>query len=410
MRSTVGQYAVTCVTSAKASAEFVRQCLSITGELERKIDGCVQGFLLSVNAKMRAAIMSAVAKGADADGLARLFRLAPFEQDTWRLLDQYGEETRRRYWQEVFPHWGPHTEAELIELIDRLLEADRPRAAFHAVHMGWPQIETSRLKRLLLTVATSNAEPSGTFQLSAYDISAGLQSLNGRSGVNPEEMAQLEFLFIRALDHSEHGIPNLERQMSESPAIFVQAVALTYKRNDDGEDPPEWQIENPEQRSSVASAAYRLLDQIKRIPGTDRDGTIESDALAAWLKEVRPLCARYGRAKMGDQCIGQLLSKAPAGENGIWPCLPVCEAMEGIASPQIADGFIVGVHNARGAHWRGEGGAQERDLAAKYRGWAQKLRFDFPYVGSVLERIAASYEKEAEWQDSDAKVSKRLRY
>jgi hypothetical protein len=327
------------------------------------------------------------------------------------MLDQYASEIRDRYWQEVFPYWNRRdSEAELSELIDRLLEAKRPRAAFHTVHMDWPRVETSRLKRLLTGVATSNAEPTGTFQLSAHDISAALESLDGRAGVSPDEMAQMEFRFISALDHTDHGIPNLERQIAESPVVFVQAVALTYKRSDAGEDPPEWRIDDPERRTAVASAMHRLLDQVKRIPGTDRDGKIMSDALAMWLTQVRQLCAQHGRSEIADHCIGQLLSKAPAGDSDVWPCLPVCEAMEGIASHDIAKGFIIGVHNARGAHFRGEGGAEERELAAKYRGWAQQLAFDYPYVGSVLESIAASYDREAEWHDSEAKVSKRLRH
>jgi hypothetical protein len=84
--------------------------------------------------------------------------------------------------------------------------------------------------------------------------------------------------------------------------------------------------------------------------------------------------------------------------------------MERIASPDVTDGFIIGVHNSRGVHWRGEGGAQERDLAAKYRGWAKQLGFAYPYVGSVLDSIATSYDREAEWHDTDAKVSRWLRY
>ena len=38
---------------------------------------------------------------------------------------------------------------------------------------------------------------------------------------------------------------------------------------------------------------------------------------------------------------------------------------------------------ARGVHWRGEGGDQERELAARYRNWAQKLGPEYPFVGSV---------------------------
>ena len=186
---------------------------------------------------------------------------------------------------------------------------------------------------------------------------------------------------------SKHGIPNLESQIAQSPALFVQAVALAYKRSDEGEDPPEWRIENPEQRAAVASAAHRLLDQIKKIPGTDENGMIDAVALAAWLAEVRRLCREYARADIGDHCLGQLLAKAPEGENGIWPCEAVCEAMEGIASPEIGRGFYIGVHNSRGVHWRGEGGEQERELAAKYRAWAERLHFDYPYVGGVLEAL-----------------------
>ena len=259
---------------------------------------------------------------------------------------------------DVFPSWGRYSPAELTEMIDRLLDAHRPRAAFHAVHMNINDIETSRLKRLLRDVATVNAEPLGHFRLDSYYISEALNSLDGRPGVTPDEMAQLEFLYIDILDDSKHGIPNLERQIAQSPALFFQAVALTYKRSDEGEDPPELRIANPEQQVAVALTAHRLLDQIKMIPGTDENGTIDAAALTAWLAEVRRLCHEYARADIGDHCLGQLLAKAPEGENGIWPCEAVCEAMEAIASPEIARGFDIGVYNSRGVYSPGEGGEQ----------------------------------------------------
>lgn len=406
---TVGQYAARCVKSVKGLAEVVRQSLAICGDRERQVDGCLQGILHAIEAGLRATTLQAVARSADSDQLVRLYRSAPFGQETWRLVDQHGEEIKGRYWREVYPYWSNHTEGEINELIDRLLEAGRPRAAFHTVHMDCARIETSRLKRLLRAVATTDTEPAGRFQFNEYDLSQALKSLDGRAGVTSDEMAQLEFLFIGALVHGERGIPNLERQVAESPALFMQAMALLYRRSDDGEDPPEWRIDDPERRSSVASAALHLLDHVKRIPGTDRDGNINAAALTTWLAEVRQLCVQYGRTKIGDHCIGHLLSRAPAGQDGIWPCRPVCEALEAIASPDIADGFVIGAHNARGVHWRGEGGAQERELVAKYRGIAHRVRFDFTYVSSVLDRIADSYDREATWQDSRAALQKRLR-
>ncbi|MGC6584108.1 HigA family addiction module antitoxin [Paenibacillus sp. Dod16] len=404
----IGRYAVSCVTGVKARVDFIRRCLSLEGDLRSKAEWCLQGFLLAIEDDSRVEVLQTAAQELPPDELNRLFVNAPFQASTWRLLDGYGEDIHVGYWKDVFPSWSRHTTAELTEMIDNLLKVRRPRAAFHAVHMNFKDIETSRLKRLLRDVVTVDAEPAGQFKLDSYYISESLDSLNGRADVTRDEMAQLEFMFIDALDHSEHGIPNLERQIAESPVLFVQAVALAYKRRDEGEDPTEWKIENPEQRAAVAAAAHRLLEQITNIPGTDVNGKIDAEALIAWLTEVRRLCREFGRAEIGDHCLGQLLAKTPVGESGLWPCEAVCEAMEGIASPEIGRGFYIGVHNSRGVHWRNEGGEQERELAAKYHTLAERLYFDYPYVGRVLEEIAESYEHEARWQDSEAKISKRL--
>lgn len=407
---TVGQYVALCVPDDKQRVDFIRRCLSIDGDLQGKAEWCLQGFLLAIEEGSLVEVLQAASEGLEAEDCERLFRCAPFQASTWRLLDSYGEDIRSGYWESVSPSWGRYSPAELTDMIDRLLDAHRPRAAFHAVHMNINDIETSRLKRLLRDVATVNAEPLGHFRLNSYYISEALNSLDGRPGISPDDMAQLEFLYIDILDDSKHGIPNLERQMAQSPALFFQAVALTYKRSDEGEDPPELRLANPEQQVAVALRARRLLDQIKMIPGTDKNGTIDAAALIVWLAEVRRLCQEYARADIGDHCIGQLLAKSPKGENGVWPCEAVCEAMEAIASPEIARGFDIGVYNSRGVYSPGEGGEQEREIAAKYRAWAERLNYDYPYVGSVLEGIAASYEREAWWHDSEAKITKRLRY
>ena len=408
--ATIGDSLGLNITTMNARRDFLRQCLSITGDLERKIENCILGFLMSVDDGALGTFLSAVCEDMDPDGIVRLFRCAPFKQDTWRLLDQYGQEIQDRYWQGVVPQWNRYSETELIEIIDRLLEARRPRAAFHTVYRDWPQVETSRLKRLLHAVATVNAEPEDRYRPDDYHLSEALDSLDGRTGVSPDEVAQLEFMFITALEHSEHGIPNLERQLAESPAIFVQVLALAFKRNDDGQDPPEWRIEDSKLRDDPAIAAYSLIDQIERTPGTEQEGKVNDEELLAWVAEARRLCAEHGRVEIGDQKIGELLSKAPAEEDDSWPCRPVCEAMERIASQQIGDGFETGVLNGRGVYSRGidEGGAQEHELAAKYRSWAQQRTFDYPYVSSILERIAANYDQRAKWEDTKVEIRKRL--
>lgn len=190
--------------------------------------------------------------------------------------------------------------------------------------------------------------------------------------------------------------------------MFAQAVALTFKRADGKEDPPELAL--TKEREAVVEATYSLLRNIHRIPGDSTgDGAIDVGTLKAWIAEARQLCTSYGRAVMGDQMIGQLLSHAPPNSDGLWPCRPVCQAMELVASEEMLKGFWMGVHNNRGAVWRGRGGEQERELAARYEGWAQQLGPEFPFVSRGLEGIADSYRREAQREDLDDAVTRRLR-
>ena len=402
-----GGFLALSVVDTRARVDFLRECLSVVGDMEGKMDGCIKGFLRSLCDEDRRIVLSATLKDVDTDRIVRLLRCAPFGQDTWCLLGQYDGEIHDRYWREVVPG-NLQSESELNEIVDRLLDAKRPHSAFDVVGLAWSEIETGRLKRLLMACATEDAEPVG--HLSPYFISTALESLDGRAGVTRDEMARFEFVFLKALSHEKRGTPNLERYIAEDPIAFVQVLAFTFRRNDGGEDPSGWRVEDPERRDGLASTAYRLLDRISHIPGTGTDGEIHTEELYAWVAEVRRLCTEYGRAEIGDNYIGQLLSRVPAKEENVWPPPSICEAMERIASSQIRQGFNIGVRNGRGAKLRamGVGGTQERYLASKYRRWAEQHANDYPYVSSILEGIASDYDRQAACEDDRGNVDKRL--
>ena len=369
----------------------------------------MRGLLCFVGENLRPSLLSTVADTVDADQRVRLFTCAPFRDQTWRLLDRQDRLVRDRYWRTVFPAPTQFAGSEINELIDCLLEAERPRAAFFAIQFDWDKVETSRLRRLLKAIVNVTTEPAGHFKIEPYDLSDALDSLDRRPGVTVNEMAQMEFAFIELLDHSERGIPHLEQKMTESPSLFVQILALLFKRKDGGQDPPEWRVDDPDRRASLQSAAYRLLHEVSRIPGSDGDRKVDTDVLEQWINEARRLCKEHGRAEIGDEQVGELLAKAPAEEDGSWPCRAVCEVLESAASQDVARGLRIGASNAR-EFFDGpdEDGTQDRDLSAKYRAWAQRLAIEYPYVAGVLEQIADGYARDAGLEDSRALVRKRL--
>ena len=401
--------------------EILSACLSSDGVPVDKIDGFMQGYLAGLDERAR--VLPAVARNATVEQIARVFRCSPLGAETWRLLDRQPPQVRKRYWNDV--PIGPITpsllltDVELSEIIDRLLLVERPRAAFHCVLWvdgAGERLETLLLRRLLTDVATVQGEPEADrYDIRRADLSDALEALDHRTGVTRDEMAQLEFLFIHALDNSfngnkGHGIPNLERAIVDSPSFFAQAIALVYRRSDERLDPPDMRFEDSEQESAAARNAHALLKRLRRIPGTAADGTVDTEMLYRWCIEVRRQCSDLGRADAGDYHIGELLAHAPADDEGRWPCSPVCEVLERAASCHIERGFQAEVYNSRGPQWRDmeEGGEPERDLAMTYRRFAHRLTFDYPWVSGVLRRIADIYDREGTSEDAEAEMRKRL--
>jgi addiction module HigA family antidote len=379
-----------------------------------QVDMCISGFLFRMDDGPRDKLLSELITRSQKDGpggeskIIRLLKCAPFKGQTWQHVDRLSSELQSAYWKEALPNYLITDRSELRELVGRLLRVNRPHAALASARFRVEELDSRTIVRLLKEAATKASGFDEEVRFNSYEISKIFEVLDGRTDVSSSELAHLEFTYLTALEHDKRGIPNLERQLAGSPTLFMQFVALAFKRNDDGEDPAEWRIPNEDTRKDIGTQSYWLLKKAKRIPGTRDDGAVDLVQLKAWIKEVRALCKAYAREEVGDSLIGELLSKSPPGTDGIWPSEVVRDALEELGTPKIADGMAVGLYNQRGAHWRDVGGRQERDLAAKYRGWSRQTAIEWLFTSRLLERIAKTYDWEAEQHDTDATLRKRL--
>ncbi len=363
----------------------------------------------------RERVLKAVALGLSEADLAQLLLLAPFGRGTWTPVDALGEAAQAKYWSEVVPDWIHHSDAENNEGVDRLLKADRPRAAFSCARFHPEKLDAQVLFRLLSAIAAGGNEKHGEYMLEHYSVEQAFKHINASPVLTLDQKAGLEFAFLELLARpwddraNGYGIPNLERYIEMHPEVFVQALAWAYKRKDRGTDPAEFQI--PQDRvKDMAERGYKLLEAIGRIPGHDDLDELHADRLAKWIAAVRKASAELSRAEIADVCIGKVLANAPVGQDGVWPCEPVRQVMEDLQSESMMEGAYTGVYNSRGTHWRGEGGDQERELAEKYRKWGQSLQFSHPYVASkFLMKLARTYEREADREDTEAGIRRRLR-
>ena len=178
---TVGHHAAYCTVDQPAAVDVLRTCLSTNADPEGKLDNFMRGYISSVDEGIRSTVISTVAGTATVDQIVRLFTLAPFRDQTWRLLDRQHRSVQDRYWQVVAPAGARFTESETTQLVDKLLDVSRPREAYLAVRSNCDKVETSRLRRLLWAVANVNMKFTDDGE--TFMLSEALHSLDGRPGV-----------------------------------------------------------------------------------------------------------------------------------------------------------------------------------------------------------------------------------
>ncbi len=408
----IGAYLVSDILNGEQVEDLILQCLRPAKNHSCR-DEVIAGALGALNNDCRKALYESLRSKVTDEELLRLLLLSPYRTFTWEFVDQLSSSTRSRYWHEVTPQYVFDSPEENNESIGRLLEADRPRAAFVSMQFELEEIPPYLLVQILSAMVKKTQDKAKEYQLDSDDVRRAFQLLNRNPEPTLEEKAGLEFAYLEVLARSFSGedkqqIPNLERYIEEHPDLFVRAVVWAYKRDDLDEDPPEFRV--TEGSEYLAQRGYYLLEAVERIPGQDRVTKEEQqEELMEWVAKVRRSCSELGRERVADVCLGKLFSNAPVGVDGVWPNEAVRGVMEELKSENISIGAYTGLYNARGSHWRREGGDQERELANKYRAWADALQFMHPFVSStVLMKLVNTYEREAEQHDAEVGIQRRL--
>lgn len=406
----VGSVAAGVVTAPADEDRILCACLPATDEKERALG---RGFLGARSWAGAPALVSTLDRLRAQEGWApdvQASALGPFplNDDTWAVARRWGGEVEQAYWARVDAQRLRLGPKDIAYAAERLLASGRPDAVLalgdelfdgeaHA-----PRLDLDLVFRALDAYLVPPPDPNATKRapVGSYELGLVFEALETVNGVDEGRLALLEFAYLLVLEDARKPPKVLHRVLASDPASFVEVLKTLYRAEGDPK------TEADADTKALAQASYRLLRSWKGLPGQSDGGALDGAALREWITAVRRDCAAAGREKVGDLRLGEVLARSPVGENAAWPHEAVRELLESVDSPELARGFSLAVRNSRGVVRKsiGEGGGQERALAAKYAGYAEALSVESPKTAAVLRKIATSYEREGAEEDEEAKL------
>ena len=336
---------------------------------------------------------------------ARFLARLPIEDRLYEILDGTDDKTKAAYWAVTDPYRLTEPK-DCTRVTQRFLEHSRPYAAVETLALGVqraaPSVSPSLVAQALEAAGTSPPPEHIDLSLFAHYVVELLDLLYDSDDVDAHLVARLEWYYLYVLDQVERSPRLLHRELSRSPALFADVVDLVY-RPDTVEEEETEPTEFDQQR---ASQADELLRSWRVIPGSTENGRIDSHELDDWISQARLATTARGQGTSADRCIGRMLAASPEGEDGTWPHDAIRRVIDRLGSDDVDEAFKNQVINSRGVYSRDylEGDDQERELAQKYRGYANACRFSSPRTATVLDEIAGLYESWARLHDDEAEL------
>jgi hypothetical protein len=178
--------------------------------------------------------------------------------------------------------------------------------------------------------------------------------------------------------------------LAEDPSFFCEVIQTVFRSSKD-----EVKVEVTDELKSRARKAYHLLREWRIPPGTQRDGTFNSNGLNSWVETVKDKLTASGHWEVAAGQIGEVLFYAPRDDKGLW-VESVCAVLDQDDNARLRRGLTMKIFNARGV-FTPDGGKSELAFAKE---WSLKASLaeekGFSLLGQELIRLADSYRRDAE--------------
>lgn len=315
---------------------------------------------------------------------------SPFDFNIWKKIDELGAKISQYYWEHIYAFRFLDEDGEKTNyFLNKLLCHNRPFSAVHVI--AFSNYSNSEIIMNILEKCCelqNYTEPAGMSlnRLEQHNVLNLFNKLYDDQNIELEQLVKLEILFLSyfRFDSVPKGII---AYLLKNPIAYVNLITYNYKAD------PNSKFLAGEYSYEQRHLAYQVVDFFKIVPGCNGD-LISEKIFTDWAIKAQECAEHIGYTQSFFSCLGQLLSYAPIGEDGIFPHEIVRNYLEKNHNERLVNGFTIGKQNQRGVHTV-TGGMAEREIAQKYREDASAIRISYPYTAAILEKLADCYQQES---------------
>lgn len=335
---------------------------------------------------------------------------SPFDEKSWNRVRSLPLDEQRVYWESVEPLQPKLPIDQLETAVTNLIAVNRFYQALKFVEFDIEEISPRLLYQILSGIVATDGKCSENIIIDDWLFRRTLNLVKAGANLTAHEIVRLEFHFIDVIEDRHLSPFGIEDAIESDPVFYCQLIMYAYKRLD-GKDENDMVSTGRDSFSEIrGSKAIKMLEILARIPGRNKDGTLNFNKMILWIEKVRRICREHSREDACEHEIGCLYANAIALNYSNWPENPILEVLEQILTDEMKKSLVSSLYIAsfnRSEHVTD--GQKDREQAQWHKECARTLRYSHPNVAMIHDRVAECLDRTGDFEDENAKLRLRRR-
>lgn len=297
------------------------------------------------------------------------------------LINAESDKIKEKYWRSVYRYNHKDDEGTCRYLIEEMCKYSDQMTTIEALK-GCSKVFNAK-EILSIMESLHSLEAGAISSMASYSLKEILTILQ-HEFYDTEECMRVAKLEINYRDLLEwQDMLCFKRCLELSPKLFAEMISIAYKK-DEGEEQEQKAYDE-----RFISSIYSLFYNAEFCPA-ESNGKVDKEGLFAWIEEFKELLKKQHQTKLFTYFLGRIFAYSPKGEDGYYPQEAIRDAIQQYGDQSLESEYVCCVFNQRGV-FSPTGGAEERELANKYKRNADAVRTRYPKVATIYDQLCERY-------------------